>query len=188
MESPEKRSRSMRAVRQKDTAPELRLRRALHAAGARYRHERRDRPSTVEPQHEGDVLENDERRAVVVDEAKHLADEAGSLAGDAAREAGLAEILTGKSCRNDLNVAWQGAEARDVVMLGDIGEPVVEDRAGRGSDFAEELGGMPRTGECHFETTDSCEKTCDFHPSLHSGTFREHASGQRAHVHYILAV
>ena len=37
MESRETRSRIMRAVRQRDTAPELRLRRALHAAGARYR-------------------------------------------------------------------------------------------------------------------------------------------------------
>ena len=125
---------------------------------------------------------------MIVDEAEHLADEAGSLAGDAAREAGLAEILTGKSRRNDLDVAGQGAEARDVVMLGDIREPVVEDRAGGGSDFAEQLSGMSRTGECHFETANPCEKTCDFHPSLHCGTFREHASGKRAHVHYILAV
>lgn len=34
---PGKRSAMMRAVRQKDTAPELRLRRALHALGYRYR-------------------------------------------------------------------------------------------------------------------------------------------------------
>lgn len=36
-ESRETRSRIMRAVRQKDTRPELRLRRAIHAAGGRYR-------------------------------------------------------------------------------------------------------------------------------------------------------
>ena len=36
-ESRETRSRIMRAVRQRNTAPEMKLRRALHAAGGRYR-------------------------------------------------------------------------------------------------------------------------------------------------------
>jgi DNA mismatch endonuclease (patch repair protein) len=37
VEAQETRSKIMRAVRQKDTRPELRLRRAIHAAGGRYR-------------------------------------------------------------------------------------------------------------------------------------------------------
>lgn len=36
-ETPEQRSRTMRAVRSRDTGPEMRVRRALHAAGLRYR-------------------------------------------------------------------------------------------------------------------------------------------------------
>jgi DNA mismatch endonuclease (patch repair protein) len=37
VETRETRSKIMRSVRQKDTRPELRLRRAIHAAGGRYR-------------------------------------------------------------------------------------------------------------------------------------------------------
>lgn len=41
-ETPEQRSRTMRAVRSRDTAPEMTVRRFLHAAGLRYRlHDRR---------------------------------------------------------------------------------------------------------------------------------------------------
>ena len=41
-ETPEQRSRTMRAVRSRDTAPEMAVRRFLHAAGLRYRlHDRR---------------------------------------------------------------------------------------------------------------------------------------------------
>lgn len=41
-ETPEQRSRIMRAVRSRDTSPELAVRRYLHAAGLRYRlHDRR---------------------------------------------------------------------------------------------------------------------------------------------------
>ncbi|MCP2320919.1 T/G mismatch-specific endonuclease [Nocardia amikacinitolerans] len=36
-ETPEQRSRTMRAVRSRDTAPEMAVRRYLHAAGLRYR-------------------------------------------------------------------------------------------------------------------------------------------------------
>jgi DNA mismatch endonuclease (patch repair protein) len=42
--SPEKRSEIMRAVKGKDTAPELKLRRALFARGLRYRLHRNDLP------------------------------------------------------------------------------------------------------------------------------------------------
>ncbi len=44
--SKEKRSEIMRAVRSKDTKPELILRRALHARGYRFRLHRRDLPGT----------------------------------------------------------------------------------------------------------------------------------------------
>ncbi|MEM8986197.1 MAG: DNA mismatch endonuclease Vsr [Pseudomonadota bacterium] len=43
--SPEKRSAVMRAVKAKDTKPELKLRKALHALGFRYRLHRKDLPS-----------------------------------------------------------------------------------------------------------------------------------------------
>lgn len=42
--TPEQRSRNMAAIRGKDTTPELRVRRALHALGLRYRLHRRDLP------------------------------------------------------------------------------------------------------------------------------------------------
>jgi DNA mismatch endonuclease (patch repair protein) len=51
-ESPEQRSRTMRAVRSQDTGPEMLVRRYLHAAGLRYRlHERRlpGKPDLVFP-------------------------------------------------------------------------------------------------------------------------------------------
>lgn len=43
---PEARSRLMSRIRGKDTAPELAVRRALHAAGFRFRLHRRDLPGT----------------------------------------------------------------------------------------------------------------------------------------------
>ncbi len=52
--SPEKRSAVMRAVKSKDTKPELRLRRALHALGFRYRLNVKDlpgKPDLVFPRH-----------------------------------------------------------------------------------------------------------------------------------------
>ena len=42
--TPEQRSRNMSAIRGRDTTPELRVRRALHALGYRYRLHRRDLP------------------------------------------------------------------------------------------------------------------------------------------------
>ena len=56
--SPEKRSAIMRAVKSKDTKPELRLRKALHALGFRYRLNVKDlpgKPDLVFPKH-GAVL------------------------------------------------------------------------------------------------------------------------------------
>lgn len=50
----ERRSANMRAIRGRDTAPELRVRRAAHAAGLRFRLQRRDLPGTpdlVFPRH-----------------------------------------------------------------------------------------------------------------------------------------
>lgn len=50
----EARSRIMRAIRAKDTAPELAVRRVLHAAGYRFRLHRRDlpgNPDIVLPKH-----------------------------------------------------------------------------------------------------------------------------------------
>lgn len=44
--SPQARSRMMAAVRSKNTKPEVRVRRALHALGARFRLHRRDLPGT----------------------------------------------------------------------------------------------------------------------------------------------
>lgn len=44
--TPEQRRRTMQAVRGADTSPELRLRRALHARGLRFRLHRRDLPGS----------------------------------------------------------------------------------------------------------------------------------------------
>jgi DNA mismatch endonuclease (patch repair protein) len=44
MESPETRRRTMQAVKSKDTAPEMLVRRLLHSAGYRYRLHRKDMP------------------------------------------------------------------------------------------------------------------------------------------------
>jgi DNA mismatch endonuclease (patch repair protein) len=52
--SPEKRSKIMRGVKQADTKPEIRVRRALHAMGYRFRLHRKDlpgRPDIVLPRH-----------------------------------------------------------------------------------------------------------------------------------------
>src|SRR5690348_80348 len=52
--SPAARSRNMSRVRGKDTQPELRVRRLLHAAGYRFRLHRKDlpgRPDLVLPRH-----------------------------------------------------------------------------------------------------------------------------------------
>lgn len=56
---PEKRSAIMRRVRGKDTTPELKVRRALHAAGFRYRLHRKDlpgKPDVVLPRYHMVVL------------------------------------------------------------------------------------------------------------------------------------
>lgn len=53
------RSRTMRAVTQKDTKPELRVRRRLHALGFRFRLHRRDLPGTpdiVLPRYKAAIL------------------------------------------------------------------------------------------------------------------------------------
>ena len=42
--TPEQRSRNMAAIRSRNTAPEMKVRRALHAAGFRFRLHRRDLP------------------------------------------------------------------------------------------------------------------------------------------------
>lgn len=57
---PETRRRTMQAVRGKDTSPELRLRRALHARGLRFRLNRRDLPGSP------DILLPGRRAAVFV--------------------------------------------------------------------------------------------------------------------------
>ena len=44
MESPDARRRTMQAVKSKDTAPEMVVRRLLHSAGYRYRLHRREMP------------------------------------------------------------------------------------------------------------------------------------------------
>lgn len=52
--SPSQRSVNMRAIRGRDTVPELRVRRAAHAVGLRFRLQRRDLPGTpdlVFPRH-----------------------------------------------------------------------------------------------------------------------------------------
>jgi len=52
--SPEKRSKIMRGVKQKDTCPEILVRRALHASGFRFRLHRKDlsgKPDIVLPRH-----------------------------------------------------------------------------------------------------------------------------------------
>jgi DNA mismatch endonuclease, patch repair protein len=52
--TPEKRSKIMRGVKQKDTKPELLVRRALHARGYRFRLHRKDlpgKPDIVLPRH-----------------------------------------------------------------------------------------------------------------------------------------
>jgi DNA mismatch endonuclease, patch repair protein len=59
--SPEARRRNMAAIRAKNTAPELLLRKSLHAAGFRYRlHDRRlpGRPDIVLPRHRAVILVN----------------------------------------------------------------------------------------------------------------------------------
>jgi DNA mismatch endonuclease, patch repair protein len=59
--SPEARRRNMAAIPAKDTAPELLIRRSLHAAGFRYRlHDRRlpGRPDIVLPKHRAVILVN----------------------------------------------------------------------------------------------------------------------------------
>jgi DNA mismatch endonuclease, patch repair protein len=52
--TPEQRSRNMRAIKGRDTAPEMTVRRILHAMGYRFRLHRRDlpgRPDIVLPRH-----------------------------------------------------------------------------------------------------------------------------------------
>ena len=44
--TPEARSRNMAQIRSRDTGPELRVRRAAHALGLRFRLHRRDLPGT----------------------------------------------------------------------------------------------------------------------------------------------
>lgn len=54
MLTPEQRSRNMRAIKGRDTTPELTVRRLLHAMGYRFRLQRRDlpgRPDIVLPRH-----------------------------------------------------------------------------------------------------------------------------------------
>lgn len=57
--TPEKRSKIMRGVKQKDTAPEVLVRRALHARGFRFRLHRRDlpgKPDIILPRHQAVVM------------------------------------------------------------------------------------------------------------------------------------
>lgn len=59
--TPEQRTRNMRAIKGRDTKPELLLRRALHARGLRYRLHRKDlpgRPDIVFPRHRVCVFVN----------------------------------------------------------------------------------------------------------------------------------
>lgn len=58
--SPEKRSAVMRRVKGKDTAPELKVRRALTALGARYRLNRKDLPGSP------DIVMSGRRLAIFV--------------------------------------------------------------------------------------------------------------------------
>ncbi|PWB88481.1 very short patch repair endonuclease [Methylosinus sporium] len=58
--SPEARSANMKAVRRKDTAPELFVRRMLHAAGYRYRLHRKELPGCP------DIVFVSKKRAIFV--------------------------------------------------------------------------------------------------------------------------
>ena len=102
--SAQKRSAVMRAVRGRDTGPELRVRRALHAAGFRFRLQRADlpgRPDLVLPRHRLAVFVHGcfwhghdcprGRRAPKTNAAYWQAKIARNRARDAAAEAALTE-------------------------------------------------------------------------------------------------
>jgi DNA mismatch endonuclease (patch repair protein) len=102
--SAEKRSAVMRAVRGRDTGPERRVRRALHAAGLRFRLQRTDlpgRPDLALPRHKLAVFVHGcfwhghdcprGRRAPKTNAAYWQAKIARNRARDAAAEAALTE-------------------------------------------------------------------------------------------------
>ncbi len=135
-ETPEQRSRTMRAVRSRDTGPELVVRRYLHAAGLRYRLHDRRLPGAP------DLVFSSRRLAVFVHGCfwhqhpgcaaaarprSHLDYWTRKLDGNVARDRRRCDEL--KAAGWDVEVIWE-CETRDPAALARLAENIRK-RAGR---------------------------------------------------------
>ena len=89
----------------------------------------------------GDVLERNPLWIGCLQKAKNLTHEARVVPGNTPRAAGLAQVLTGKSCTDQLRCR-QTIELSDVADNGHPWEAGVQDCLSCRIDFAEQLGGV----------------------------------------------
>lgn len=114
----------------------------------------------VEHEHVAHVLEHQQRHALVLDEAEHLAYQARCCACDALRAAGLGEVGARESSGDEVDVG-QPVELLHVAHQGHAGESFCEDRLGRVPPLAQKVGPGPALVESELDASDASEQTGD---------------------------
>ena len=89
-------------------------------------------------QHEGDVFQHHPRRAALVQQPEHMADEARALAADPRRRSRLAQILARETCDDGVDLRWQIRQIDDIARERHIGVSRGQDGA-RGPQISQSI-------------------------------------------------
>ena len=114
----------------------------------------RDCFSSPQLQHEGDVFEQDRWWPGLVDQAKYVGNESGTLALDPGLLAGSREILAGKAGAEEVGPRYRG-EGGDVIVERYARKPRLQDGSRRGGLLAEKLNLDPGPREAQVEAANS---------------------------------
>lgn len=119
------------------------------------------RLTLFEVEHEGNVLEQQPPGTAAlegVDQAKDVTNQPGVLPIDAGGPTGLAEILTRKSCSQQVNLADR-LQLSHVARQRDVGKPSGQDSTCPWIVFTQQLRAVTRSSEPLLDTTDSGEES-----------------------------
>ena len=114
--------------------------------------------SLRELEHEGYVFEKHVRNALLGDESKDFAHEAGARPFDPCRTAGLAEVLAREPRDQEIGPGRKRIEEANVFGEGDVREARLKDGTRRAIDLAEKSGLVTSPGQSELEAPDSGEE------------------------------
>ena len=117
----------------------------------------------VKMKHKRYVFQYDPPNGRSIEQPKHVLHEAGPPPIDSRGHPGLAQILTGKTSGDDLDLQWEVAQIGDVALTVRSVKPRGQYRARRLRNLAEHDRFVPDLREAELKTADSREKTSDLH-------------------------